>query len=43
MQKLAATSKMFDNDTTSAFVSHMSDQFVEKCCDKIEQTIYNLF
>ena len=30
MQKLAATSKINDIDTTTAFVSHMSDEFLKK-------------
>ena len=30
MQKLAAISKMSDNDTRTVFVSHMSDSFSKK-------------
>ena len=30
MQKLAATNKNFDKDTTAAFVSHMPDLFLQK-------------
>ena len=30
MQKLAATSKINDINTTTAFVSHMSDYFLKK-------------
>ena len=30
MQKLAATSNIIEIDTTTAFISHMSDSFLKK-------------
>ena len=40
MQKLAATSKINDIDTATAFVSHKSDWFFEKGYDKMKHVKY---
>ena len=42
MQKLAATNKIDDIDTTTAFVSHMSDWFL-KNVDKMKHVTYILY
>ena len=42
MQKLSATSKIIDNDTTTAFVTVVWLVF-EKDYDKMEHVNYNLF
>ena len=43
MQKLAGTSKIFDIDTTAAFVSHMFWLVFEKNYDKMKHVLYDLF
>ena len=42
MQKLAATSKINDIDTTTAFVSHMSDSFLKNVLLKLN-TLYKIY
>ena len=41
MQKLAATNKSIDNDTRTAFVSHMSELFLKKIMIRGDTLIIN--
>ena len=43
MQKLAAASKIKDNDTRTVFVMHMSDEIFWKDYDKMKHVTYSLY